>query len=198
MGDCNSLLVMKFIGAIKNYFANLGILLPNERSWHASFIAEIAKQMRPSSYLEIGVYRGETYRKVSKWSGISVGLDIDPVAIKSISGVKNSIPILGEIAALAGRSDLPETYDLIFIDADHEKESVVSDFRATSILLKRKDLILLHDTWPKNESYTTPGFCGNAYLAVGELRGYYPDWSFVTLPAHPGLTLCQKNSAIPL
>jgi hypothetical protein len=189
---------MKFIAAIKNYFANLGMLLPNERSWHASFIGEIAKQMRPSAYLEIGVYRGETYRKVSQWSGVSVGLDIDPVAIKSISGVKNSIPILGEISALAGRSDLPETFDLIFIDADHEKESVVSDFRAASMFLKRNGLILLHDTWPKNESYTTPGFCGNAYLAVGELRAYYPDWSFVTLPAHPGLTLCQKNSALPL
>lgn len=189
---------MRFIGAIKNYFANLGILLPNERSWHASFIGEIARQMRPSAYLEIGVYRGETFRKVSKWSGVNVGLDIDPVAIKSISRVKNSMSIVGEIQALAGRLDLPETYDLIFIDANHAKENVISDFKAASILLKRNGLILLHDTWPKNESYTTPGFCGNAYLAVEVLRGSCPDWSFVTIPAHPGLTFCQRNSALPL
>jgi hypothetical protein len=189
---------MNLFGSIKNYFTDKGILLTNERSWHESFIGEIAKQMRPSAYLELGVYRGETYRKVSKWSEVSVGLDINPVAIKSISSIKNSIPILGEISALAGRSDVPQTYDLIFIDADHAKESVVSDFKATSILLKSNGLILLHDTWPKSKSYTTPGFCGDAYLAVGELRGYYPDWSFVTLPAHPGLTLCQKNSAMPL
>lgn len=189
---------MKFIGAIKKYFANLGMLLPNERSWHASFIGEIAKQMRPSAYLELGVYRGETFRKVAKWSAVSVGLDIDPIAIKSISGLKKSIPVLGEISALDGRADLPGVYDLIFIDADHAKESVVSDFKAASDLLKRNGLILLHDTWPKNESYTTPGFCGDAYLAVGVLRSSCPDWSFVTLAAHPGLTFCQKNSALPL
>ena len=189
---------MKFIGALKNYFADRGILLPNERSWHASLIGEIAKQIRPSAYLELGVYRGETYRKVSKWSAVSVGLDIDPIAIKSISPVKNSIPILGSIAALRGNSGLPESYDLIFIDANHAKESVISDFDAASNLLSMNGLILLHDTWPKNESFTTPGFCGDAYLAVGELRGLFPTWSFVTIPAHPGLTLCQKNSALPL
>ena len=190
--------LMKFIGVLKSYFANRGILLPNERSWHASFIGDIAKQMRPSAYLELGVYRGETFRKVSKWSEVSVGLDIDTVAIRSIRRVKNSIPVLGSISNIVGRSDLPKIYDLIFIDADHAKESVVEDFKAASSLLSRNGLILLHDTWPRNRSYATSGFCGNAYLAVGELRSSWPNWSFVTLPAHPGLTFCQMNTAVPL
>ena len=189
---------MKLIGVLKKYFADFGILLPSERSWHASLIGDIAKHIRPSAYLELGVYRGETYRKVSKWSAVSVGLDIDPIAIKSISRIRNSIAVLGSISALAGRSDLPESYDLIFIDADHAKESVVSDFKATSSLLRVNGLILLHDTWPRDELFTSPAFCGTAYLAVGELRVLFPDWSFVTLPAHPGLTFCQRNSSTPL
>lgn len=180
------------------FAAQKGLVLPGERSWHALFVGEIARVLRPKAYLEVGVYRGETFRAVAKWSNRSVGVDIDANAGLAIKGLRGSSFFLGSLtSASQALEKLKEPFDLIFIDADHAKESVVSDFDIASKLLSQNGLILLHDTWPLDSSFLTPNLCGDAWLAVNLLRSRHPEWSFVTMPAHPGLTICQRNSASP-
>jgi predicted O-methyltransferase YrrM len=175
-----------------------GFLLPRDTSWHAAFVGQIAKVTRPKAYLEVGVYRGETFREVAKWAERSVGVDIDPEAGRAISGVRRSSFVLGALTSnILSEIQKLGPYDLVFIDADHSKESVVSDFDRSQQMLSSNGLILLHDTWPKNKDFTKPEFCGDAWLAVELLRSKYPLWSFVTIPAHPGLTICQQNTSLP-
>lgn len=184
--------------SILGFFSNRGFLLPNERSWHAGFIGNLAKALRPKSYLEVGVYKGETFRKVSAWATHSVGVDINPEVVKSIGRIRNSTFCTGSLEKVLPQLREFEPFDLVFIDADHSKESVLLDFRYARDLLSTKGLVLLHDTWPKSLEFSQPELCGDAWQAVSELRVTHPDWSFVTIPAHPGLTLCQRNDSTPL
>ena len=183
---------------IFEFFSNRGFLLPSERSWHADLRGKLGKELRPEAYLEVGVYKGETFRKVSKWSRHSVGVDINPDVEKVLRRIENSTFVLGSMGRVFSELKGHGLFDLIFIDADHSKESVLLDFKFAQELLAPKGLVLLHDTWPGSKKFSAPELCGDAWAAVQDLRNQYPDWSFVTIPAHPGLTLCQRNNATPL
>ena len=95
-------------------------------------------------------------------------------------------------------SDLRESpivIDMLFIDADHCKESVVRDFRDYLPFVRPHGLILVHDTHPGDASLLDPGWCGDAYLAIDELQRDARDYEMMTIPASPGLTLCRKRTS---
>jgi predicted O-methyltransferase YrrM len=173
-----------------------GFLFPSEKSWHSELITTLARELAPKRYLEVGVYRGETIRGVSGFAKECVGIDIDPMAAHSISNLRNVTSFTGSLQQYVNTGEV-SLFELIFIDADHSRESVISDFNSAKELISDNGVILLHDTWPKSFEFTDPKLCGDAYLAVSQLRVENQDWSFVTLPIHPGLTLCQKNDATP-
>ena len=83
--------------------------------------------------------------------------------------------------------------DMIFIDADHSKESVLKDFQVYFDLVNRDGLILLHDSYPANEQDTLPGYCGDCYKAIEELSKNNEAYEMMTIPVPPGLTLCRKR-----
>lgn len=87
----------------------------------------------------------------------------------------------------------PITIDMLFIDADHSKESVLKDFWNFFPFVKEQGLILLHDTHPKNIHYTEKSLCGDAYLVIEELKNHYDEFEFMTIPIHPGLTIVRKR-----
>lgn len=166
-------------------------------SWHSLYLADLARQLKPESYLEVGIYEGETFKLVSPHANRSFGIDISSSAIRSIANVRHSTAFLGTLGDFIGANHGIGGFDLIFIDADHAKDSVISDFDNACNLLAPNGLLVLHDTWPGSIDFAQNGFCGDAYLAVPLLREKYSDWSFVTLPTHPGMTFCQRNSARP-
>lgn len=172
---------------------------PRARSWHPKIIQQIAKAHSVSSYLEVGIYRGETLRRLASLCDKVVGVDIDASAIDSIRPKKNIELFLGTVQDYKSRRhvDSPK-FDLAFIDANHDKNFVVDDFEATQSLMEERGLIVLHDTWPRSVEYSDPKFCGDAYKAVDILRKKYSDWNFVTIQKHPGLTLAQRVSLVPI
>jgi predicted O-methyltransferase YrrM len=87
----------------------------------------------------------------------------------------------------------PISIDMLFIDADHACDAVLSDFWAFFPMVSPHGLILLHDTHPKNEEYMNPKDCADAYRAVDELAKHANELEFMTLPLHPGLTICRKR-----
>jgi predicted O-methyltransferase YrrM len=176
---------------------DLAKLFLGQVSWHSLFLSDLARQMKPKRYLEVGIYQGETFKLVSRYAEESVGVDIAESAVSSISSVPKSRGFLGTLEAFLKENQSLEKFDLIFIDADHSMESVMEDFGNAYHHLSPNGLLVLHDTWPGSVEFASSGFCGNAYLAVGVLREKYRDWSFVTLPTHPGMTFCQRNSAKP-
>ena len=169
---------------------------PRGQSWHPRLIRNLASALSISSYLEIGIYRCETLRVVAKVAETVVGVDIDQKALDSAPRRSNIATFLGTAQEYAASSDVGR-FDLIFIDANHSRDHVAADFAAVEPLLTQKGIILLHDTWPGSKEFADSKFCGDAYLAVHELRLARPEFNFVTITQHPGLTLCQKVGILP-
>lgn len=167
-----------------------------ESSWHPQFIANISEIVKPTTYAEIGIYEGETFFLVN--SPKKYAVDISQNALDSIPDSKETIKILGTSRDLASMLDESKVkLDLIFIDANHAKEEVSQDFINLEHHFSEKCLVLFHDTFPKNEEYSDPKFCGDAYAAIPFLKQKYSDWAFVTIPVHPGLTIASRSPLLP-
>ena len=171
-------------------------ILPEEKSWHVEVIHAIAQNIKPEHYLEVGIYKGETFRKIAKCANNSVGVDIEAKSLEYVRKIKSSMGFHGTLQEYVATKPT-QKFDLIFIDADHMEESVVADFASTLEVASQSAVIMLHDTWPKSEEFADPGYCGTSYLAINSLRKKYPDWSFVTIPVHPGLTRASKGKLPP-
>jgi len=71
---------------------------------------------------------------------------------------------------------------------------VKEDFNNYIKLLSDHGIMCLHDSYPKNEKYTEPGYCGDGYKAIFELSKNTDEYEMVTIPIHPGLTVVRKRS----
>ena len=182
----NSFNFRNFVGKIAQR------ILPEEKSWHVEVIHSIAKNLEPENYLEVGIYKGETFRKVAKCAHYSVGIDIEKTALDYVKRVKSAESFHGTLQEFVS-GEPSQKFDLVFIDADHMAEAVMEDFESATRIASRNAIIMLHDTWPKSEVFAGSGYCGTSYIAVNSLRSKYPDWSFVTIPVHPGLTIASRN-----
>jgi predicted O-methyltransferase YrrM len=84
--------------------------------------------------------------------------------------------------------------DMLFIDADHRKQSVLDDFKNYFPLVKEDGIIFLHDGYPKNKEETADGYCSNCWEAIAELSRHTDTYEMMTIPLHPGLTICRKRT----
>jgi hypothetical protein len=66
--------------------------------------------------------------------------------------------------------DPSKKYDIIFIDADHEKSAVKNDILNALKHLNDFGCIVCHDINPKSEMYLAPRYCNNAWETWAELR----------------------------
>jgi predicted O-methyltransferase YrrM len=165
-------------------------------SWHVHFIDLLAKTLNPQVYLEIGIYEGETFNRVEAPQKIAV--DIRQESLDYVGISEEVIKIHGDSKALnVFLSDSETKVDLAFIDADHHSESLIQDFMNIKSFITTRGLVLFHDTYPGSLEYSSPKFCGDGFLAIPILRAQLPDWNFVTLPVHPGLTLASRTDVLP-
>lgn len=164
--------------------------------WHLGFIAELAKTVRPDVYIELGVHRAELFNRVIPYARQLIGVDIDATAGDYIGKTPNVRFVCGttdDFVEELRTSGL--MIDMLFIDANHCRESVMTDFRNYSPFVRPHGLILLHDTHPGDASLLDPGWCGDAYRAVEDLQRDLDGFEMVTIPVSPRLTLCRKRTA---
>jgi predicted O-methyltransferase YrrM len=156
------------------------------------FIA-LAKLYKPKVYVELGVKKGYTLKRMAPFVRQAIGIDIAPLAI-DLPNVKFIQSKTTEFAqSLAGREPF---IDMLFIDADHAAKAVIEDFSAYFPYVKSgTGLILLHDTHPIKEELTEEGHCFDAWKAAAYLRNI-TDCEIVTLPGPwAGLSICRKLGA---
>lgn len=165
-------------------------------SWHSQFIQDLAKIIAPDIYAELGIYEGETFNRVT--ANLRIAVDINPVSLDFIAEHPNVVKVSGDSQKLKEYLSQHSLHlDLLFIDADHMQDSVISDFTILENFMSQKGLILLHDTFPGSPEMASAKYCGDGYLAVPRLRKLFPNWNFVTLPIHPGLTIASKIDSLP-
>ncbi len=165
-----------------------------KENWHEDFIVYLTAQYRPKVYVELGLYQCELFNKIVPYSDHCIGVDISAEAGKwmTVSEKTTFVNSTTDLFAEALKQN-PIAIDMLFIDADHCKESVLKDFWNFFPFVNDHGLILLHDTHPKNIQYTDKGYCGDAYLVIEELKNHSDEFEMMTIPIHPGLTLIRKR-----
>ncbi len=165
-----------------------------KENWHEDFIKNLAESLHPKVYVELGLYQCELFNKIVPYADNLFGVDINPDAGSYMTKSEKTLFFSGTTDAFA---EIVRAHnfkiDLLFIDADHCKESVLKDFWNYFPYVNDHGIILLHDTHPKNLQYTDKGYCGDAYLVVEQLKNYQNEIEFMTIPIHPGLTLIRKR-----
>lgn len=166
-----------------------------KENWHEDFIKNLAESLKPKVYVELGLYQCELFNKIVPYAENLFGVDINPRAGRWMTKSQKTLFFHGttdEFVEQVKSNNLK--IDLLFIDADHCKESVLKDFWNYFPYVENHGIILLHDTHPKNLQYTDKGYCGNAYLAIDELKNHQDEFELMTIPIHPGLTLIRKRN----
>ncbi len=162
---------------------------------HSDFIALIASIYKPNTYVELGLYVGETFNKVY------------PHVQQQAHGVDmERKPRLEEIRAKPKAylhftstnnffSYFDQKIDMAFIDADHCIESVLIDFANCLDRLSDNGVIFLHDTDPREDALMIPTRCGDSYKIVPILEKRN-DINIITLPlTEAGLSIITKKGS---
>lgn len=171
---------------------NPGVVAPV--NWHEDFITHLASVVQPKVYVELGLYHCELFNRIIPYSQKLIGVDtvyeFGNYMAKS-SKAKFINQTTDDFAKLLKKK--PIKIDMLFIDANHSKESVKKDFKNFFPYIVDNGLILLHDGYPENKKMTDPGYCGDGYKAIEELSKKTSNFEMCTIPMRPGLTICRKR-----
>jgi hypothetical protein len=159
---------------------------------HYDVIEKIAGGLQPNIYVELGIFRGKTFNLVARHANKAYAVDVAG-AQKHIK-CNHAEFFMGTTQTFASYWNLKvqKSIDLIFIDADHSKESVLQDVKNFLPWLKiDTGLMVLHDTWPLSKEKIKPEYSGDCYLVPKALKANY-DLEILTLPFLCGLTIIRK------
>lgn len=163
---------------------------------HEDIIVSFANVLKPKTYVELGVYQCSLVNKlIPHVSGDLYAVDIKEEAGLFLKKNKKAHFFKGTTDSFVETLKKNNiTIDMLFIDADHRKESVLSDFRNYFPFVKEDGIIFLHDGYPKNRMQTEDGYCSNCWEAIAELGKHTETYEMMTIPLHPGLTICRKRT----
>lgn len=163
-------------------------------NWHEDFIVHIAKILRPHLYVELGLYQCVLFNRIIPYAKTLIGVDVDPNAGKFMLKVDKSQFINTSTEEFAKELQRkPLFIDMLFIDADHSAKAVKNDFDNYFPFVSPHGIIILHDGHPQNRDYIDSRYCGDGYKTIAKLSRYTKEYEMVTIPVHPGLTICRKR-----
>jgi hypothetical protein len=152
---------------------------------HTDFIVQLVIATKCISYLELGLYTGETFEKVYIHVKNCVGVDIKDLR-------NNKIGEFYQTTTNDFFSKNKTTFDVIFVDADHRFENVKCDLENSLKVLNKRGIIILHDTDPTDKKYLADGYCSDSYK-INDYLKEKSDIMFITLPiGSEGLTLIKR------
>lgn len=132
----------------------------NNYNWKAEFINAIAVGKGIKSYLELGIDKCHTFKQII--AEVKVGVDIDTVADNVCTMETDKF-----------FSENRATFDLIYIDACHEKQQVKRDFLNSYNRLNEDGIIIFHDIHPNSLNDTKFTACGNVYEFWMSMKDHY-------------------------
>jgi predicted O-methyltransferase YrrM len=154
---------------------------------HPEILVKLARAINAKTYLELGIYCGRTFSLMENVVDKSIGVDISP----------QFTPRRGLVFSSSTEDFFKvnrETFDLIFIDADHQFDCARNDLLHSLEILNPGGVITMHDTDPIREELIQKEFCGDSYRVVDWIIETREDLNVVTLPIwEEGLSLIQRK-----
>jgi predicted O-methyltransferase YrrM len=171
---------------------------------HLLTLFSIAMQIKARSILELGVRAGVTTKPLllatSFFDGKLTSVDLNGSAYNPPDELKKHHQFVQSDALLFLKNcvDTKTTYDMIFIDDNHDYEHVKKELEFVTQMMNGKTVVTLHDLMaegcePNYRYGNRPGFAdGGPYRAVNELNLNQFEW--VTIPVNNGLTILRKRT----
>jgi hypothetical protein len=155
---------------------------------HYEVIFSIIKTTKCQKYLELGIYDGTLISKVSEIVEKTDGVDFtDKRKYFNFNFINTKTDDFF--------SNNNDTYDIIFIDADHCFESVKKDFENSLKILNKHGIIFIHDTDPMFKYLIEPGYCNDSFKMCEYIKDNHPELNFINLPiSEAGLMIINKIS----
>jgi hypothetical protein len=155
---------------------------------YTPLIAKVVELTSCKVYLELGISEGLNMNEIRKYCDRCIGVDVLDIR-KHIEGYEFILKSTDEFF-----KNFHEKVDIIFIDADHNFESVKKDFINSLNCLSEHGIIFLHDTDPTQKLFLHPGYCGDSYKMIDWIKNNYPELDYITLPLTiAGLTIVNRN-----
>lgn len=161
---------------------------------HSTFIGQLASIYKPNIYVELGLYEGETLKKVQPFAHNLYGVDIKSNEyLEQLNNIPNITITYKSTDSFFESFD--KKIDMAFIDADHNYNSVLRDFENVYSRLNQNGIIILHDTDPEDDRLIHPSYCGDSYRIVNEFEKR-DDINIVTIPiVEAGLSIITKKNS---
>ena len=141
-----------------NYFGNY--------TWRGILLNRIIKELNYASYLELGVSDGERCYNIVNCAN-KIGVDSNPII--NLPNVIHSYT-----DDFFKTLDQNKKFDLIYIDACHEKYQVYRDFCNSLKHLNSGGMIILHDIYPLVEEDSSQDLNGDSYETWIDIVKKYP------------------------
>jgi len=157
---------------------------------------EMARLLKPETYVEIGIAGGYTFSRMLNLPFIKrfVGVDLLPLP-EPIRQTKDPRIEFYQMHSQSFAKRWRDPIDMLFIDADHRKESLTEDLLSIGDFVKfGTGIIFLHDTHPIGPEWLDDDKCSNAWEVASEAhRSPKRFWEIVTLPGPiAGLSILRK------
>ena len=151
-----------------------------DNEWHLWMLKLIFQTQRFKSLLELGVAGGRLRNILSppKYCGVD-----------TVEGVATHI--MNTDTFFEQNQD---SFDMIFIDADHKYEQAKKDLESSMKALNENGILAIHDTQPASENDTSVEHCLDSYKIT---QRDWEGWDQFTLRRRPGLTLFTRRRVWP-
>lgn len=173
-----------------------------------AIINQLGRVNGASSYLEIGVARGMTFRKVN----VNHRCGVDPefrFDFHALEDDKTSFYQLSSDEFFSGL-DSSKKFDLIFIDGLHTFEQTLRDFNNAMCHAHDQTIIIIDDVCPKSvyaahrlqreaaifrrmDGLDDPSWMGDVYKVIFFLHDFYPQFTYATMLENHGQTVVWKK-----
>ena len=161
------------------------------------------EELRPASYLEIGVFRG---RSLSLAMPPTIALGIDPCPRVDHTWLTQTQVVPMTSSEFFSGHSLAEffhcdCFSLALIDGLHQFEQAIEDIFNLEVYAQPDSVIAVHDTIPLDEKTAartrrTEFHTGDVWKVVPFLKQFRPDLEIVTVRTVPsGLTLIRRLSS---
>ena len=176
------------LSEIRNLLLNHYLQGPN----YESILADVHEILKPRTYIEIGVSRGDSIR-LARPGTLALGVDPAPAVPFALPG---NVRVFAEtsdhfFAARDVRAELGGLpLDLAFIDGMHHFDFALRDFINLERLCARESTILVHDCFPIDRTSAERErkslfWSGDIWRLIVLLKKYRPDLRIDTIGTPP-------------
>ena len=156
---------------------------------YSLIIRDLVKTTNCKKYLELGVADGSNIYLIKDYVEKCVGVDVKD-RLENKNKIEYNLMTTDDFF-----SKNSETFDIIFIDANHYWLYVRRDFENSLKVLNEFGIIFLHDTDPIHSVMLSPGYCSDSYHITDYVYANHPELNIITLPVcDMGLTIVMRKN----